>query len=110
MELLTRRVGDRQMRRRWIAIGFLGSQRVVIALPVLATIAADPTEKDLMRATALSSVAMIRREEAERLAKEASPGGEYFERARDGILRGEATMSDAEPLTYEDFLAGRQCR
>jgi hypothetical protein len=97
-------IQDKGMDKRRYAIGFLGNERIVGALPVLRRILADGSEEYYFRVDALEAIYQINREEGLSLARDYSERGDLLGRIATGLLSG-----DHRPLqrTYAEALFGR---
>ena len=81
-------VKNKKMDKRRYAIGFLGNESIVEALPVLRTILADETEVDHFRADALEAIFQIRQQEGQSLAKIHSHREDFLGHIAKGLLSG----------------------
>lgn len=97
-------IQDKGMDKRRYAIGFLGNERIVGALPVLRRILADGSEEYYFRVDALEAIYQINREEGLSLARDYSERGDLLGRIATGLLSGDHRLLQR---TYAEALFGR---
>ena len=81
-------IRNQKMDKRRYAIGFLGNERVVEAIPVLLQILSDESEKDYFRGDALESIFQIDKTQGRQLADEYSTRQDFLGRIAKGLLDG----------------------
>lgn len=77
-----------EMDKRRYAIGCLGNERIVEAIPVLLNILNDESEKDYFRGDALESIFQIGEAHARQLAEKHSSREDYLGMIAKGLLGG----------------------
>lgn len=105
ISIVISKVGTPDMPRRRYAIGFLGNERSIEAVPVLAKILEEEHERDHVRADALIAIYQIDRQRGLALAKAYASREDGLGRMSQQILR--APSAAANHRSYIDALLGR---
>jgi hypothetical protein len=87
-------IENKQMDKRRYAIGYLGNEKIVEALPILNSILDDESEIDYFRADALESIYLIDKESSLSKAEKYSKREDLLGRRAKSIVEG----------TYEPFI------